>query len=828
MSAVTRTTLPRLLLLSGLTLLLALTLALTLAMPSQAQAPLAYQQPSPAVRELLDAPALPRWSISPDRQTLATIERRRFATIEELARPALHLAGLRFETGCACALPAAPILKLRLRSLLNPDAPERSVDLPAASGSLFHDFSWSPDGQHFLLQRRLDQASELWIGDSASGRMRPAAFVKLDTVLLQTEPAWLNSREVIVTTVPDRRGTPPAAPRGPIGPAVQESLGKVSPERTFADLLKSPHDEALFEYHARSTLTVVDVNTGLAHDLGAPALFTSISVVGDGSGGPNSQFLLTERLARPFSYALPWDEFPRIVELRSRDGKLVREITRVPLRQNMAVDAVIAGPRAVQGSPFGDAALYWVEALDGGNPARPVAYRDRVMKLDPPYTGEAQEVQRMPHRFSKLLFLDDGQNALLTEIDRTRAWTRTYLLPLAGTQSRPLFDHSLREKYRFPGTPLMRTLPANGRSVVVSGHGELLLAGPGATPRGERPFLDRFSLKDLSTARVFQSAENQYELPLLPLEGGRLITQRESPTEPPNLVLRDGTGSSLLTRAKDPTPQLRRIRRELVSFKRGDGVDMSFWLWLPPDLKDGERRPALVWAYPVEFADDATAGQVSGSPNRFNVFVGLSPLNLLMDGFIVLSDATMPIVGDPRTVNDSFIEQIAANARAIVEKADDLGMIDTRRLAVGGHSYGAFMTANLLAHTDLFKAGIARSGAYNRTLTPFGFQAERRNLWEARDVYLRLSPFLYAPQIKEPLLLIHGEQDNNSGTWPVQSERMFQALAGTGGTARYISLPYEGHGYTARESVGHVQWEMSQWLRTYLGDPRVPAPRPAD
>ncbi len=802
----------------------------------QAQAPATatYQQPSPAVRELLDAPALPRWLISPDRQTLATLERRRFSTVEELARPSLHLAGLRFEAGCACPQGLSPILRLRLRSLLNPDAPERTVELPGSgngngngtgnNSSFFHTFSWSPDGQRFLLQRRTDQASELWVGDTATGRMRPVAFVKLDTALIQTEPAWLNPREVLVTTAPDRRGPVPAGARLAAGPTVQESLGRVSPERTFTDLLRTPADEALFEYHARSVLTVVDVNNGLSHDFGAPALYTSASVVGDGSGGPNSEYLLTERIVRPFSFSLPWDEFPRIVELRSRDGKVLRELARTPLRQGIAPDGVQSGPRAFQASPFGDAAVYWIEALDGGNPARQVPYRDRVMRLDPPFTGEPQEVQRMPHRFSKLLFMDDGQNALLTEIDRSRAWTRTYMLPLNGSQSRPLFDHSLREKYRFPGTPVMRNLTGNGRSVAIAAHGELLLTGPGSSPRGDRPFLDRMSLKDLTTQRIFQSSETQYEQPLLPLDNGRLVTQRESANEPPNLVLRDGTASLALTRAKDPTPQLRKIRRELVSFRRADGVDMSFWLYLPPDFKEGERRPALVWAYPLEFSDDATAGQVSGSANRFNVFVGLSPLNLLMDGFIVLSDATMPIVGDLRNVNDTFVEQTIANARAIIDKADELGMIDTSRLAVGGHSYGAFMAVNLLAHTNLFKAGIARSGAYNRTLTPFGFQSERRNLWEAKDVYLKLSPFLYANQIKEALLLIHGEQDSNAGTFPMQSERLYQALAGTGGTARYVLLPYEGHAYTARESVGQVQWEMSQWLKTYLGDPRVSKP----
>jgi dipeptidyl aminopeptidase/acylaminoacyl peptidase len=449
-----------------------------------------------------------------------------------------------------------------------------------------------------------------------------------------------------------------------------------------------------------------------------------------------------------------------------------------------------------------------------------VPFRDRIMRLDPPFTGDPHEVQRMPHRFARLAFLDDGQHALLTEVDSQRAWTRSYLLPLNGSKSRALFDHSIRERYRHPGTPMTRMLP-NGRMVVIAAQGELLLAGAGSSPKGDRPFLDRFSLKDLSSSRLFQSSESQHEQALVMLDGGRLVTQRESATEPPNLFLHEGNNVIALTKVKDNSPQLRKVRRELVSFKRADGVDLSFWLYLPPDYKEGERRPGLVWAYPIEFSESSIAGQVSGSANRFSSFTGLSPMMLVMDGFVVISDATMPIVGDPKTVNDNFVEQITMNARAIIDKAEELGVIDPKRLAIGGHSYGAFMTVNLLAHTDLFKAGIARSGAYNRTLTPFGFQGERRSLWEAREGYLKLSPFLYANQIKEPLLLTHGAADNNSGTFPLQSERLFQAMAGTGGNVRFVSLPFESHAYTARESVGHVQWEMSQWLRTYLGDPRA-------
>lgn len=770
---------------------------------------LAYQQPSAAVREALDAPALPRLLPSPDKQTLALLEQRRFNSVDELARPTLRLAGLRFDAASGAPTPLVAVQRLRLRSLLSPEAPERAVELPA--GGSFHSFAWSPDGQRFLLERRTDQGNELWVGDSASARLRLVPGLRLNPVLAQGEPAWLNPRELVVLAVPERRGAPP---RSRPQPVVQESSGRPSPERTYPDLLRTPEDEALFEHFARSQLALVDLPSASARVISEPGLFSSVTSVGEG------QYLLTERLMRPFSYQLTWDDFPQVVELRQRNGRLQRELARLPMRQGVAIDGVLPGPRVFYASPTRDAAIYWVEALDGGNPNARVPFRDRVMRLDPPFNGAAREVQRMPHRFARLRFLDDGQHAILTETDRVRAWTRSYLLPLGGGQSKPLFEHALRERYRHPGNPLMRTLANGHRVIQTNKDGDIYLIGQGASARGERPFLDRLALADLVTTRLFQSGERHFELPLLLLDDGRLLTQREAATEPPNLYLRDTSQAQALTDLKDPSPQLRRVKRELVSFKRADGVELSFWMYLPPDLKEGEKRPALVWAYPLEFNDATVAGQLSGSPNRFVSMPGISPQLLALDGFVVLNDATMPVVGESRSINDGFIEQITMSARAIIDKAEALGMIDTRRLAIGGHSYGAFMAVNLLAHTDLFKAGIARSGAYNRTLTPFGFQSERRSLWDARETYLKVSPLLYANEIKEPLLLIHGETDSNSGTFPLQSERLFQALTGLGGKVRYVLLPYEAHGYTARESVGHTQWEMSQWLRIHLGDPR--------
>ncbi|MFG6446738.1 alpha/beta hydrolase family protein [Roseateles sp. BYS180W] len=768
----------------------------------------AYQQPSAAIREVLDTPALPRLLPSPERSQLAIIEQARYPALADLARPQLRLAGLRFDPRSATPIGLVGIERLRLRALRQADAPERSVTLPKPG--LWHSFVWAPDGQRFVLERRLDQANELWVGDTASATLQRVPKVNINNVLADGEQAWLNPEEVVVLSIPQRRS---AAPHASVAPMVQESLGRNSPERTHADLLRSVQDEALFEFHAQSQMLRVNLRSLRTQALGSPGLYHSLTTVGEGQG------VLSERLVRPFSYTLIWSDFPSVVELWSPEGKRLRELARTPLRQGVAIDGVIPGPRQFFASPHKDAALYWVEALDGGNPAQRAAFRDRLMRLDPPYQGEAYEVQRMPYRFARLRFADDGQHALLSEEDRSRAWTRSYWLPLRGTQSRMLFEHAVRERYRHPGSPLLRTLP-NGRLVAQTQQGDLLMVGPGANPRGERPFLDRMSVRDGSTARLFQSAEQAYEMPLAWSEDRRLLTLRETATEPPNLVLREGAQAQALTRISDNQPRLRKLRRELVTFKRADGVELSFWLVLPPDYRDGEHRPTLVWAYPMEFNDATLASQLAATGNRYQPVSGINPQLLALDGYVVLMDATMPVVGDLRAVSDGFIEQLMMNARAILDKAEDLGVTDPRRVAVGGHSYGAFMATNLLAHTKLFRCGIARSGAYNRTLTPFGFQSERRSLWDAKETYLRVSPFLYAHQIKEPLLLIHGEYDNNPGTFPMQSERLYQALAGTGGSARYVQLPFEGHGYQARESVGHVQWEMSQWLRSCLREPK--------
>ena len=778
-----------------------------------------YLQPSAEVRAVLDAPGLPTHSIAPDQRTLAVVQLRRHRSVAELARPVLRLAGQRFDPATSGPQLLPQIDSLTLRSLTAPNgagAAARAVTLPAGGG--FHQLRWSPDGQRFLLQRRTDTATELWLGDVASARVKPLPGVRLNAVL-SNDIAWLSADEIMVLAVPAQRGAAPVF-GAPTGPAIQESMGRVSPERTLQDLLKNSQDEALFSHHASAALRRVNLQSGATREVGEAALFTRLEMVGGG-------LLLTERLRPPFSYQVRWDDFAAVAELRDAQGRVQRELGTVKLKEGVPVGGVVTGPRQFWASPLADGAVYWVEALDGGDPQAKLPHRDRLWRLDAPYRGEAREVHRTAGRLTALQFIDGASpRALVTDFDRDRLWITSELVALDGSAPpRRLQDRSARDRYRDPGTAVTRTL-ANGRTVVRVDDGQMWLIGLGASAQGERPFLDRQSLASGQSTRRFQSGASHYERPLAVMfdAGGQIITSRESASEPPNLVLRSGADLSqmqAITQHADPTPQLRQIQRELVKFKRADGVELSFWLYTPPDQKPGERRPALVWAYPLEFTDASTASQVTGSSSRFSTFANTSPLMLVLDGYPVLMDATMPVVGDPKTVNDSFVEQITANAKAIIDKAAELGVADPAQVVVGGHSYGAFMTANLLAHTDLFKAGIARSGAYNRSLTPFGFQSERRTYWEAQDVYLKLSPFNYADKLKEPLLLMHGDSDDNPGTFPIQTQRMYQALAGNGGQVRYVVLPFESHGYSARENVGHTLREMSDWMKRQTRDPRA-------
>ncbi len=787
-------------------------LTLALLLPGfnlQAQTP--YQKPPKPIMDVLDASVSPFVSVSPSRDRMLLAQSTRYPSIAELSEPMLRLAGLRINPKTNARHMAGRIVGLTLKTI--PDGKETKIVVPPNAS--LNAPSWSPDGKQFSVTNVTSSGVELWIGDAATGKLSKIPAVKINAAYGQAVQWMPDSKTLLVQTIPAGRGSVPVASEVPIGPTVQENFGKAAPAMTFQDLLKNPHDEKLFDYYATSQLAFINASTGKASPLGKPAVYAGVDVAPDGN------HLLVISNHKPYSYSLTAGSFPREVEVWDRSGKLIHKVASLPLQDQVPIEGVPTGPRNINWRPTETATLVWVEALDGGDTKKKADLRDVVKMLKAPFNGQPIELIKTEHRFGGLTWGEKNGLVMARDFDRNRRRSRTFMLNADNPSQSPklVWDLSIQDRYNNPGSPEMKRLP-NGQQVMLQSGDNIFLTGQGASPKGDRPFLDRFNLTTLKSERIFRCDENSYETvaELLSDDGSKFITRYETQTTPPNYYIRSANSSDkiALTNFPDPTPQLRGIKKQLVRYKRKDGVDLSFTLYLPPDYKEGTRLPTVVWAYPIEFGDADTAGQVSGSTNRFTTIGGISHLFFLLQGYAVLDDTAMPVIGSPETMNNTYVEQIVSSAEAAIEKAVEMGVTDRNRVGVGGHSYGAFMTANLLAHCDLFKAGIARSGAYNRTLTPFGFQSERRTFWEAPDMYFKVSPFMHAHKIKEPILLIHGEADNNTGTHPIQSDRMFQALKGNGGNVRYVTLPNESHGYAARESTEHTLWEMVTWFDKYV------------
>jgi dipeptidyl aminopeptidase/acylaminoacyl peptidase len=772
----------------------------------------AYQVPPQAILDILDAEPLPGVATSPSRDVFALLPRRSMPSIAELAAPMLSLAGTRVNPATNGPHRAPAGLGITFRDITT--GAERRVQVPEGAHVAFLGFS--PDGRRFAFTNTTDTRVDLYVGDVATAETR-----RVDAALnpLVGGCDWLNdSAALLCTFVPPGRGPAPGLPAAPAGPNVQENFGAPGPIPTYQDLLTNAHDEELFEYHFTTELAFVDAATGRRTTVGPPGLVTA-------EAAPGGEFLLVTRIKRPFSRLLTWGGFPQDVEVWSRSGERLRTIADVPTRDAVPINGVITGPRSVRWAPLDPATLVWVEALDGGDLRNSVPHRDRVLTLTAPFTGSPVEATRTEYRYGGASWTEEGF-VLLTENDRDTRTTRTWVMSANWTEPRKLWDRPQQDSYGNPGSPVFRP----GTGAILQDGGAIYLTGAGASPDGDLPFLDRLDLATFATERLFRSDTESYEAVVGLLDDGatRVITRRETRTNPPNYFLRDlGAGTmQAVTDFADPHPQITRAMadRRFVTYAREDGLPLSGTIYLPAGYEEGDRVPMLLWAYPREFVDPDAAGQVVGSPNRYTAVTGASHLLFLTQGYAIFDGPTMPIVGPGETANDQYVEQLVSSARAAVDHAVELGIADRDRVAVGGHSYGAFMTANLLAHSDLFRAGIARSGAYNRSLTPFGFQSERRTFWEVPEVYGNMSPFYHADKINEPILLIHGEADDNSGTFPIQSERLYMALKGHGATTRYVTLPHEAHGYAARESNLHVLWETLTWLDTYVKN--APASRP--
>ncbi|MFN4114676.1 MAG: prolyl oligopeptidase family serine peptidase [Sphingomonadaceae bacterium] len=792
----------------------ALALVLSAGIASRAEAQDGYQLPPQNVADIVTRAPSPSVSVSPAKDKLLLLEREALPPVAELAKPMEKLAGLRLDPATNDQHGTRSIVGLSLQDVATGQV--RRVALPANAD--ISDVAWSADGGRVVFTNTRSDAMDLHVLDAATGAARTLMTGGVNPIF--QGPSWMPDGSLLVLTIPQGRGAMPVESLTPQGPAIQVATGgQLAQTRTYQDLLENPHDKALFTWLATSQPVLMKSDGAGKRAVGEPRIYTDVTP------SPDGRFLLMKWLSEPFSYQVPWSRFPLTTAVYTRDGKLVATIAQQPLADALPVQGVVTGRRNIQWHPTEDALLLWAEAQDGGDPRVKTDNRDNVLALAAPFTGEARLLARLEDRASGMMGIEGSDDLMVYEYDRDTRELRQMLVDVNdGTAPRQLGIRNIQDAYNDPGQPLTTTTN-RGQVVARNLGGKLLLSGAGATPEGLRPFLRRFDLASLETEEIWRNSGEQLEsvLDIVAPDGSAFITFYESPTNPGNVRLYTNGTARFLTNFPDPHPELTGIKRELVTYRRADGVDLTATLYLPPTYNDGDKVPVVVWAYPMEFNDAATAGQNRDSPYRFTRIGGSSHLFFLTQGYGVLDRASMPVVGaDPETVNDTFIEQVVANAKAAVDFTVERGFGDGVRIGVGGHSYGAFMTAHLLAQSDLFRAGIARSGAYNRTLTPFGFQAERRVFWDTPETYYRLSPFMAADKIKEPVLFIHGANDSNSGTFPEQSERMFAAVKGTGGTARLVMLPHEDHGYRGRESVLHTLYEMFEWFDRYVKNANTP------
>lgn len=790
-----------------------------------------YDRPPQNVLDVMRAPSPPVPYVSPTYDTILLVSWVDYPPIAQVAEPFLKLAGVRVEpksrrrhdtpagygiTECARDFTLTKVAT----------GAETRVTLPA--GCTEAPF-WSADGKRFAFRTTEGDAVRLYVGDAATGALRVMADAKLNPMLDDAAQWMPDQRTLLVKLVPRDAGTPPEAKVAASGPNIQETGGQKGESSTYEtrDTLKSKDDEALFDYYATSQLALIDASTGKITPIGKPGIYADLEP------SPDGQHVLVKAVHKPYSYVVTHDRFPRDVEVWSVAGVPEKTMASLPLADRVPVHGVPVGPRDFAWRSNDPATLVWAEALDGGDWKAKVPARDKVMMQKAPFSNAPTEITRTEQRFTGMAWGEKANVALLHDYDDNKHWRRTFAINVDDPKDKPrvIWDLSTDERYKNPGTPVYKQL-ANGYWVMRQDGDSIFMKGTGSSPDGDRPFLDRFDLKTKTSERLFRSDKTAFERFLTFTDddrGGSFLTWHQTPVDPPNAFVRtlgakvanapaeEATVTSTpraVTHIADPTPIVRTIKKRLVKYKRKDGVDLSFTIYTPPNYQEGTRVPAILYAYPLDYADPSKAGQVTGSEQMFTRLRNYRLL--LLAGYAIIDNASFPIVGDPKRAYDTYLDQLVADAKAAVDKAVQIGVADPDRIGITGHSHGALMTANLLAHSDLFRAGVATSGSYNKTLTPFGFQNERRSVWEAQSVYLRASTFFFADKMKLPILIMHGEDDANPGTTPLQATKLFEAVRGNGGTARLVMLPHEPHWYAAMESNEQVVAEMIRWFDKYV------------
>lgn len=778
---------------------------------------LTYQLPPKEIIDLVDAPAMPTVSISPNNSHILLLDRPELPSISDLAADELRLGGIRINPATNGRSRSGYSIDMTLTDITGQQM-RKVGGLPI--NPRISNVSWSPDENYIAFSNTTDDGIEIWMVDVLTSEAQKLPLPYLNDAM-GSSMSWLSdSKRIIFKAIPADRPDAPEAPKFADGPVIQQSLGQKAAVRTYQDLLSNPYEEALFDYYTTSQLLVSDIY-GNAMPLGEPGVMWWFSP------SPDGQYVFVNKIQKPYSYIVPYSRFPQQYQIINLEGEIVRTLAEIPLADNIpqGFDAVRQGPRSLSWQSDVPATLFWAEAIDEGDPAMETTYRDQVFYLEAPFTEEPTASFKLERRYAGISWGKDDY-ALLSEYWRRDRRSVSYSFNPGDLAQEPnvVFDRSTEDRYNDPGRPLMVNNQYGFNVMQFDKEGSnIYLSGQGASPDGNFPFIHAYHIHSGKSNPLWQCETPYYEyvVRLINTEEGLLITQRESTEMNPNYYLRNLSDNTLtqITDFPDPLSALQNLQKEVIHYERKDGIPLNGTLYLPAGFKPGTDAPlpTLLWAYPREFKSSDAAGQVSGSPYTYTRMGASSPIVLATQGYAVLNNASFPIVGEGEDEpNDTFVEQLVANAEAAINKLVEMGVSDRERMAVSGHSYGAFMTANLLAHSDLFATGIARSGAYNRSLTPFGFQGEERTYWQAPDVYNWVSPFMHVDKIQAPILLIHGADDNNSGTFPLQSERYYDALRGHGAIARLVMLPHESHGYRARESVLHMHWEWINWLDKYV------------
>ena len=777
-----------------------------------------YQKPPQEILELVDVPRAPSVLIDDSKEYMILLFRDAYKSIEELSQEELRLGGLRIDPKTNIGSRVTYFNNVKIKSLKKKGGEISQVKGLPINPKLTN-FNWSPDQKKIALTNTTSNGVEVWVLDLVTYSVTKLTSANINANIGDVINWFEDGQSLLIKSISENRkpliNTKTAIP---VGPTISVNVGKKAQNRTYQDLLKNKNDEHNFEQLGLSEIYKVSLD-GKKEKWLDNDIYTSINF------SPDGNFVLVNTVRKPFSYLVPYRRFPSKTTIYTKDGKKVETVVEVPLIEDLPKGfmSVRTGKRNFRWRNDKPATLVYTKALDDGDPENKVDYRDEVFELEAPFNDGDKSILKTINRVNAIEW---GNNSIAIAHDywwNTRN-TKTYIFNPSDASQKPvvLSDRNYQDNYSDPGN-FVTERNHMGSPILTLLKDNAFLIGDGFTEKGQFPFVDQVNLKDTKKKRIYQSeyTDKLEELRNYDPKKNELLVRIESPKEYPNYYIKDVKRDQItqLTSFENPFISIQNVHKEVIKYKRDDGLELSGTLYLPLGYvkNSNEKLPMILWAYPTEFKDKSSAGQSTKNPNEFTYPYYGSMIYWVARGYVVLDDASFPIVGEgDAQPNDTFREQLVANAKAAIDAVDNLGYIDRDRVAVGGHSYGAFMVANLLSHSDLFAAGIARSGAYNRTLTPFGFQREERNYWESPDVYNTMSPFMHADKMDQPLLLVHGEADNNSGTYPMQSERYFNALKGLGATVRLVILPKESHGYRSKESILHLLWEQDQWLEKHV------------